>query len=158
MNRPRAIGTSAETATVRYLVAHGFPHAERRSLKGALDQGDITGCPGLVIEVKGGEAARSASDGLIADWMAETEAERANARADLGVLVVQRRGVGAGNAGRWWAHVTSDQLAGLLYLDAPGGYDGRPSVPVRLLLADVVLMLRWAGYGEPLPAAEEVAS
>lgn len=159
MNRPRAIGTKAESAVCAYLVATGWPQAERRTLKGALDQGDVTGCPGLVIEVKGGDAARGASDGLIADWMAETEAERVNAGADVGVLVVQRKGVGAANAGRWWAYLTSQQLAGLMYPDAPSrGYDDWPSAPVRLLLADVVLILRWAGYGQPLPAAAEVAS
>jgi hypothetical protein len=158
-NRPRSIGTAAETAVCRYLTANGWPNAERRSLKGAADQGDITGCPGLVIEVKGGDTARAASDGLIADWMAETEAERVNAAADIGVLVLQRRGVGAGNAGRWWAYMDTDQLADLLYPGRPGrGFTGRPVAPARLLLADVVLILRWAGYGQPLPVAGEAAS
>lgn len=46
-NRPKAIGTAAETAVVRYLAAHGFPAAERRALHGATDLGDITGTPGL---------------------------------------------------------------------------------------------------------------
>ena len=36
-NRPKAIGTAAETAVVRYLAAHGFPAAERRALHGARD-------------------------------------------------------------------------------------------------------------------------
>ena len=44
-NRPKAIGTAAETAVVRYLAAHGFPAAERRALHGATDLGDITGTP-----------------------------------------------------------------------------------------------------------------
>ena len=53
-NRPKAIGTAAETAVVRYLAAHGFPNAERRALHGATDLGDITGTPSLCWEVKGG--------------------------------------------------------------------------------------------------------
>ena len=39
-NRPKAIGTAAETAVVRYLAAHGFPAAERRALHGATDLGE----------------------------------------------------------------------------------------------------------------------
>ena len=49
-NRPKAIGTAAETAVVRYLAAHGFPAAERRALHGATDLGDITGTPQIVWE------------------------------------------------------------------------------------------------------------
>ncbi len=83
-NKPKAIGTAAETAVVRYLQANGFPHAERRALRGELDAGDITGCPGICIEVKGGEAARSASDGDVAAWMKEVRAETLNADAEIG--------------------------------------------------------------------------
>lgn len=43
-NRPKAIGTAAETAVVRYLAAHGFPAAERRALHGATDHGGAR-CP-----------------------------------------------------------------------------------------------------------------
>ncbi|NAE18288.1 hypothetical protein, partial [Enterococcus hirae] len=66
--RPRDIGTAAETATVRYLRTAGFPHAERRALRGTHDCGDITGTPGLAWEVKGGQAAKGASDGQVAQW------------------------------------------------------------------------------------------
>lgn len=152
-NRPKAIGTSAETAVVRALRTLGFPHAERRALTGALDQGDITGCPGLVFEVKGGEAAKVASDAQISAWLAETEAERLNAGADIGVLVLQRRGVGAANAGRWWAVVAIDTIRRLVcdHFDAAVCLDQ----PARLLLADVTTLLRTAGYGEPLTITEE---
>jgi hypothetical protein len=146
VNRPKAIGTKAETTVARFLAANGFPHAERRALRGTLDAGDITGTPGLCWEVKGGNAARSASDGLVETWLAETEAERLNANADLGVLVLQRAGVGPANAGRWWAVMR--------LLDA-GGVVGWPAwlarpVPVRMHLADAVQLLRTAGYGNAL--------
>src|SRR6185312_8871013 len=108
--KPRAIGTATETAVVRYLVANGFPHAERRSLRGSLDAGDITGCPGLVWSVKGGVAAKTASDGQVAKWLAELERQRVNAAATIGVLVLQRAGIGEANAGRWWAVVGYGQL------------------------------------------------
>src|SRR5690554_3488274 len=101
--RPRDIGTAAESAVVRYLRAHGFPHAERRALRGARDAGDITGTPGICWSVKGGQAAKDASDGLVEDWLFELERQRSHARADCGVLVLQRRGYGPERAGRWWA-------------------------------------------------------
>ncbi|WP_188187993.1 hypothetical protein [Nonomuraea sp. SYSU D8015] len=141
---------------VKTLRIHGFPHAERRALAGCQDLGDITGCPGIVFEVKGGDAARNASDAQIAAWMVETEVERVNARAEVGVLVVQRRGVGAQNAHRWWAHITSRTLTALME-PSIALFDEAPDVPVRLLLGDVTQLLRWAGYGTPLEA-EAVAS
>jgi hypothetical protein len=148
VNRPKAIGTAAETAVVRALRVHGFPHAERRALTGSQDQGDITGCPGVVWEVKGGQAARDASDHQIAVWLAETEVERINANATVGVLVVQRAGVGPANAHRWWAVMRLDNWVAGRGTDAP----------MRLLLADACELLRWAGYGEPLPNASAVIS
>lgn len=152
MNRPKQIGTAAETAVVRYLQGSGFPHAERRALRGILDAGDITGTPGVCWEVKGGEAAKNASDGQIADWLVETATETANAGSDAGVLVLQRRGVGPRNASRWWTILNGWDLVGL-GMDL--GNTRSPALldfPVRLLLADTVTLLRAAGYGEPLPA------
>jgi len=152
MARPKDIGTAAETAVVRALRTLGFPHAERRALAGAYDLGDITGCPGLVWEVKGGDAAKNASDGLIADWLAETEQERVNAGAGVGVLVIQRRGIGAGNAHRWWAIVRAKACI------SSADHAAIPDFPVRMLLADVCLLLRRAGYGQPLDEPQAVAS
>lgn len=146
MNKPKKIGTAAESAVVRFLRENGFAHAERRSLRGQLDAGDITGTPSICWEVKGGEAAKVASDTTIAAWMQELASEVANAKADVGVLVIQRRGVGPSNAGRWWAYMPAWQLVCL-------ARDGYAPVglgfPVRMLLADAVTLLRAAGYGEP---------
>lgn len=153
MTRPKDIGTRAESAVVRFLRENGFPHAERRALTGSQDQGDITGCPGLVFEVKGGEVAKNASDGQIAKWLAETETERRNANADIGILVVQRRGIGPANAGRWWAVLTLPVLTAVAYGHTPRGVGGFPA-PVRMDLANAVQLLRAAGYGDPIEQEE----
>jgi hypothetical protein len=142
--RPRDIGTVAETAVVRYLQANGWPHAERRALRGTYDCGDVTGCPGLMFEVKAGQAAKTASDGQVDSWLAETETERRNAKADIGILVLARAGIGAHNCGRWWAVVPLGQVAHI------GGIE-LPPMPVRMHLQSVVRLLRAAGYGDPLP-------
>ena len=101
VNKSKNIGTSAETHVVRYLQANGFPHAERRALKGSLDVGDILVCPGLIVEVKAGAAAESASDGQLRLWCAETSREKRNAKADTAFLVVKRAGHGVGKIGGW---------------------------------------------------------
>lgn len=150
MSKSKDIGTKAETAVVNVLRANGFPHAERRILHGALDQGDITGTPGVAWEVKGGQQAKNASDLDIELWIGETLAERDNSDSILGVLVVQRGGVGPVNADRWWAYLTLTTVLGLHGYDAID--DGSPDVspPVRLLLRDAIPILRSAGYGDPL--------
>jgi len=148
--RPKDIGTRAETAVVRALWKLGFPHAERRALAGVHDLGDITGTPGVVWEIKGGVQAMDATDGRIRKWLAETAVERANAAAQVGVLVVQRRGVGAPNAKRWWAWMPLGQMLALMgpdYVLSAPLYD----TPVRMLLVDACMLLRNAGYGDPLP-------
>lgn len=146
VNRSKNIGTQAETAVVRAIRGLGFPQAERRALAGTYDLGDITGCPGVVWEVKAGAAAKTASDGQIAAWLVETETERVNAHADVAVLVTARAGIGALNADRWWAHVPTGFFHGVNSGD-----------PVRMQLATLCSMLRFAGYGNPLdegPTAE----
>lgn len=146
--RPKDIGTAAETAVVRYLRANGWPNAERRALRGQLDAGDITGCLGVCIEVKGGKAARTASDNLIDAWLAETVKEKANANADVGVLVLQRGGFSSKRAGHWWAVMTDYQLECLH--NADGKWRTGMRFPVRMLLSDAVKLIRAAGYGDPI--------
>lgn len=148
VNKPKNIGTAAETAVVRYLRANGFPQAERRALTGSLDQGDVTGIPGVVIEVKGGQAAKTASDGQVAEWLTETETERRNAGADIGVLVLARSGIGPANAGRWWAVLPSCDVPLVLGATSSGAHRNFGAA-VRMHLGFVALMLRHRGYGDP---------
>jgi hypothetical protein len=106
VNKPKAIGTAAETAVVNYLRGNGFPQAERRALRGAYDQGDVLGCPGLVLEVKAGKAAKCASAGLVDEWFyGQLADEVRNSGADHGILVVQRAGFGARRVGEWHAYL-----------------------------------------------------
>lgn len=95
MSKQRAKGTAAETAVVNYLKANGFPYAERRALSGALDKGDVTGIPGVVIEVKN----HAALD--LAGWLNELMREMDNAKAEFGTVVAKRRGTT--DPGQWYA-------------------------------------------------------
>lgn len=150
--RPRDIGTDAERAVVRWLQAHGWPHAERRALRGAQDAGDITGTPGICWEVKARK--RPISDTDVAAWLAETETEAAAADAEIGVLVVRRPGVG--DPGRWWAwlHIgqvarLADQAMGRARQTADGLVGDHP---VCMHLAAAVALLHAAGYGSEVSA------
>ena len=136
-------GTRAETAVARYLQAHGWPHAERRAPNGSTDRGDITGCPGLVFEVKYRD--HEPRDGEITAWMAETETERANAGADIGVLIARRPSYPVAS---WWAIARIGDLMALRNPSTPR--EMRVIWPVRMLLADMVTVLRMSGYGDPL--------
>lgn len=106
MSKQRAKGTAFETAVVRFLQDHGFKYAERRALHGEADKGDITGTPGLVWECKNHKTLK------IAEWIRETEQERINGKADYGLLIVKRAGVG--DIGQQYAMMTLDQLCRLL--------------------------------------------
>jgi hypothetical protein len=141
--RPKDIGTRAESMTVAYLRENGFAQAERRALHGNTDLGDITGIPDVVIEVKGGEAAKNASVGQINAWLEETETERLNAGADIGILVVQRR---QQNVRNWWAVVTVQTHQRLMgYALADQSLANRAWY---CQLETIVMLLRLYGHGD----------
>lgn len=50
MNRNKQAGTRWESAIVAYLIDRGWIHTERRTLNGAIDKGDISGIPGVMVE------------------------------------------------------------------------------------------------------------
>ena len=86
MSRQKQKGTAWESKIVAYLQARGWPHAERRTLSGIHDKGDVSGIPGIVIEAK--DQARHS----FAEWLDEATLERDNARADVAVVWAHRRG------------------------------------------------------------------
>lgn len=113
-NPSKAKGTAAETALLRYAHQNGFPHADRQPLRGNRDQGDLALCPGVVVEVKnhsGMPALGQPSAAVLAQWMNQTEVERTNARAAIGLLVVKRKGTT--DPGRWFAYLPIGTLSDL---------------------------------------------
>ncbi len=89
MNASRAKGTAWETAVVNWL-KDPFHRAERRTMAGAGDRGDITGLDGTVIE------AKSVQAGLLSTvfnvGLKELQTEVDNDSAMLGLLCVKRPG------------------------------------------------------------------
>ena len=150
VNKPKRIGTAAESAVVRHARTNGFELAERRALAGGADLGDILLCPGVIVEVKAGKAAEQASDARIGAWLDETERERRNANADIAILVTKRPGVGHTNAGRWWAHWRLHDLARLRGYTPDLNAAIADQAPIRMTLDSALAQLRAGGYGTPL--------
>ena len=107
MSKSKQKGTLAETAVADFL-KQTFPAVERRALSGVNDKGDISNVPGCVIEVKNQRSYK------IHEWMKETETERVNAAANLGVLVIKPNGVGVSNVDKWWAVVSLETITRLI--------------------------------------------
>lgn len=108
-NPSKQKGTRFETALVDYLRRHGIP-AERKALHGKADEGDIRA------EIGGRELCIEAKDRkrlAVAEWADELAREKALTRADHGVLVIHRAGMGRDNFGR---NLAVMELADLLEL------------------------------------------
>ena len=115
-------GTAAETAVVRYAWSMGFMDAERIALAGANDQGDVVLMrdPKIILEVKAGKAAQTASLGQISKWLDETQTERDNAKAKHGLLIVQRQGFGNARVAQWECWTLSDDHG--VFVDTQGSF------------------------------------
>jgi Holliday junction resolvase len=130
MSKSKALGTSAETAVVRYL-QNWWPAAERRALSGNKDKGDVAGIPGVCIEIK------AAKTQLIGPWQRETLTEMANASASACMLVVKRP---YKTAARWDAYLPPEAVRNLIDLPEEA------SEWMRMDLALAVGCLRCLGY------------
>lgn len=88
------------------------------------------------------------TESLLTQWMAQTAAERVNAGADHGILIVKRKGTT--DVGRWWAYVTAGAFASLLgaELELPD-----PDAPLCTSVSSLLPVLRAAGYGSPVEVA-----
>lgn len=82
----KAKGRATENIHVEYLKENGVLHAERRRLKGVLDEGDVTGWPGVCVEVKSGAKVN------ISGWLSQLEVEMENSNAETGYVAVRPKG------------------------------------------------------------------
>lgn len=114
VNKPKQKGTAAESAVVSFLHTQGFPYAERLALQGGKDRGDITGIPGIVIEVK------ACQEYSFNGWLKEAQVERDNAMADFGFVVAKPRLVGTTRTGSWYALMFAYEFLDLLSRAAKG--------------------------------------
>ena len=105
-NPSKQKGTAAETSVARFLNDHGWPAAERRTLSGAKDKGDIAGLRSVVIEVKDCKTM------TLGPWLKEAVAEMFNAKADIAAVWHKRRGTT--NPAEWFVTMTGGDFVQLL--------------------------------------------
>ena len=113
MSKSKARGTAWETEIVNTLRSKWWPNAERRTLSGAADKGDINLHPDVVIEAKDHGTLR------FSQWISEAETERVNAGASIGVVWAKRRG--KASAGDAYVVMTGEQFIELLKRSGLGG-------------------------------------
>jgi len=102
----KAKGRETENLLVEYFRSNGVPYAERRRLTGSADQGDVTGWPGMCVEIKSG--ARVA----IGQWLSELAVEKRNAAARFGFVAVRPKGTPDPTG--WYVVLPLPELMGLL--------------------------------------------
>lgn len=108
-NRSKARGTAAETAVTRWLQANGWPSAERRSLRGTSDAGDIAGTPALAWEVRNRRELR------LSAWLKDAAKRRRAAGAEYGLLVCKPDGMGEQSVAAWPVVMTLADAVRLLH-------------------------------------------
>ena len=113
MSKSKARGTAWETEIVNTLRSKWWPHAERRTLSGTHDKGDINLHPDVVIEAKDHGTLK------FSQWISEAEKERVNAGASIGVVWAKRRG--KASAGDAYVVMTGEQFIELLHRAGLGG-------------------------------------
>lgn len=144
-------GKATDQAIARWARSNGFPGAERIVRTGyrvadreSPDGGDQWWAPGLLVQSKSLRPANR-MERAVPGWLAETEAQRLAAGAEVALLVVRRDGTA--DVGEWWAFFEAYRLE-CLWAGGKWSYGGRH--PVRMLVHDAAQLLRNVGYGTPL--------
>jgi hypothetical protein len=117
----KAKGRATENQAVNWLRENGYPYAERRHLAGEHDLGDITGMPGICVEVK------SAAQWAPVRWLRETREEMKNSRSPIGFVMARPKG--GTNVDDWIIMMHPDTLLSLL---TDAGWRSQPTASVRL--------------------------
>ena len=149
VNKPKAIGTRGETGGVKVARDLGFPDAERLALAGVNDSADVRLCKGVIMEVKSGKAAKTASLAQIDLWWLELEAKRRKHGATVALLLVQRSGYSPDRAAYWRCFMGAPVVATLQI--RKGIFIHDHAFPVEMTFAKALLLLRAYGFGEALP-------
>lgn len=117
VNRNKAKGTSHESNIVFYLKEKHWPFADRLTLSGANDRGDIRLGDGIPVVIE----AKNEKSIDFAGYIKEVEAEVKNAGAEIGFAWIKRRGTT--DPGQYYVLMTGDTVVKLL--EKAGYYGNR---------------------------------
>lgn len=107
-NRSKSKGTSWESAIVTYLKEKGWLYADRLTLSGSADRGDVRLGDGIPVVVE----AKNTKSITLASFIKEVEIEVENAKAEIGVAWVKR--VGKSSPGDAYVVMTGNMFIELL--------------------------------------------
>jgi hypothetical protein len=93
-NPAKAKGSGAERAVVTWL-KQWYPYADRRLAGATLDKGDVSGIPGVTIEIKNQATMK------LSEWLKELDVEMKNDGAWTGVVIHKKKGTTDVN--EWYA-------------------------------------------------------
>jgi hypothetical protein len=144
--RPKDIGTKAETDVVNWARnSHGFLYARRIVQYGNKDQGDVTLCNGVMVQVKDGYTqGRPPTDYLIGQWLEKLDDQKKHGEWEHALLAHKRKGNADPDAWRWF--IDGHTFMRLVYPSAgPGSWPGLPPY-IQLQGYMVPPLLRNAGY------------
>lgn len=110
VNKPKNLGTSAESMVRDYARTLYWPYARRMELNGKNDIGDINLHPKIMVEVKYASGRLN-----IGPWMRETDVQQMRKGADYGVLVIKPPGIGAKNVGKFLVCMRAGLMMKLLW-------------------------------------------
>jgi hypothetical protein len=108
----KAKGSKAELDVVKYL-KQWYPYVDRRLAGATLDKGDISGIPGVTIEIKNHAQMN------LAGWIEELKIEMTNDNAWTGVLIHKRKG--KADPADWYATMPLSIWIDLLQRVTSGG-------------------------------------
>ena len=118
MSRATQKGTWFESRVADFLESRlGTGYIERKAKGGSEDQGDIAG----VRLPNGGRVAiecKNCATYKLAEWFAEARTEAVNYKADVGVVVFKRPGVGAARMGDQFVLMGLEEFTRLLGANA----------------------------------------
>ena len=104
-NSAKAKGSNAERAVVAWL-KQWFPYVDRRLAGATLDKGDVSGIPGVTIEIKNQATMK------LSEWVKELETEMSNDGAWTGVVIHKKKGTT--DVGQWYATMPASVWVDLL--------------------------------------------
>lgn len=91
-NRMKSMGTAHETAIKDWLRLNGWPYAERKTLAGAADEGDLRLSERVPFVIEAKTAKSTTDKAALGTFVKELKAEVSNSGAESGAVVLKKRG------------------------------------------------------------------
>lgn len=91
-NHMKSLGTSHETAIKKWLRDNGWPYADRRTLAGASDEGDLRLSERVPFTIEAKTAKATTDKASLGAFMKELVAEVENSESEAGAVILKKRG------------------------------------------------------------------